>query len=394
MKLALAAGVIAIVLAIAVGPLFIAFFRRRAFGQQIREEGPAGHITKQGTPTMGGVFLLACSLVAFVLLSKCTAPALTVAGVTLACAGDRVHRRLHEAGPQALAGPVGALEDAAAAGVTAALAYVANRQGLSTDVYLPLIDVRVDLGPAYYVLLFLVVAGAANAVNLTDGLDGLAAGTVTIAMLTYTAMMVVAFLSPGRPARRRATPSRIDLAIIGAALVGGCVGFLWYNAYPADVFMGDTGSFGLGGALAAMAVFTKTEFLLVLIGGVFVIEALSVAIQVIWFKLTGRRVFLMAPIHHHFEMLEWTENKIIVRFWIAASMFGASGFVLYYLAYSQVPVSDGRYVVVGLRRSGLAACEAIRRLWPGASVPRLRLRHRPGHGQARRARHRIRHRTG
>ena len=181
--------------------------------------------------------------------------------------------------------------------------------------YLPLIDVRLELGPFYYVLLFLVVAGGANAVNLTDGLDGLAAGTMTIAMLTYTAMMVVAFLSPGGLTAEGAA-SRIDLAIIGAAMVGGCVGFLWYNAYPADVFMGDTGSFGLGGALAAMAVFTKTEFLLVLIGGVFVVEALSVAIQVLWFKTTRRRVFLMAPIHHHFEMLEWTENKIIVRFWI------------------------------------------------------------------------------
>jgi phospho-N-acetylmuramoyl-pentapeptide-transferase len=218
--------------------------------------------------------------------------------------------------------------------VTGALAYVAHRRGLSTDVYLPLIDVHLELGPVYYALLFLVVAGGANAVNLTDGLDGLAAGTVTIAMLTYTAMMVVAFLSPGG-LTPEGDASRIDLAIVGAALVGGCVGFLWYNAYPADVFMGDTGSFGLGGALAAMAVFTKTEFLLVLIGGVFVIEALSVAVQVLWFKLTGRRVFLMAPIHHHFEMLEWTENKIIVRFWIAASMFGASGFVLYYLAYSK-----------------------------------------------------------
>jgi phospho-N-acetylmuramoyl-pentapeptide-transferase len=219
-------------------------------------------------------------------------------------------------------------------GVTAVLAYVADRQGLSTDVYLPLIDVRFELGPVYYVLLFFVVAGAANAVNLTDGLDGLAAGTVTIAMLTYTAMMVVAFLSR-HGLTAEGDSSRIDLAILGAAVVGGCVGFLWYNAYPADVFMGDTGSFGLGGALAAMAVFTKTEFLLVLIGGVFVVEALSVAIQVLWFKTTRKRVFLMAPIHHHFEMLEWTENKIIVRFWILASICGASGFVLYYLAYSK-----------------------------------------------------------
>jgi phospho-N-acetylmuramoyl-pentapeptide-transferase len=154
---------------------------------------------------------------------------------------------------------------------------------------------------------------------------------MTIAMLTYTAMLVVAFLSK-HGLRAEGDPSRIDLAILGAALVGGCVGFLWYNAYPADVFMGDTGSFGLGGALAAMAVFTKTEFLLVLIGGVFVMEALSVAIQVLWFKTTRRRVFLMAPIHHHFELQGWSETKIILRFWIVASALGAIGFVVYQLS--------------------------------------------------------------
>jgi phospho-N-acetylmuramoyl-pentapeptide-transferase len=333
-KLALAAGVLAMLLSIGAGPAFIAFVRRHALGQHIREEGPAGHMAKQGTPTMGGVFLLACALIAFAIFTKRTTPALTVAGVTLACAGigfiddwfKLVHRRS--------LGLSGRWKMLGLAAVTAALGYVASQQNLSTDVYLPLVDQRVEFGPFYYVLLFVVVAGAANAVNLTDGLDGLAAGTVTIAMLTYTAMMVVAFLSPGGLTPEGAA-SRIDLAVMGAALVGGSVGFLWYNAYPADVFMGDTGAFGLGGALAAMAVFTKTEFLLVLIGGIFVLEALSVAIQVLWFKTMRRRVFLMAPIHHHFEMLEWTENKIIVRFWIAASMVGASGFVLYYLDYSK-----------------------------------------------------------
>jgi len=155
-------------------------------------------------------------------------------------------------------------------------------------------------------------------------------------------MMVVAFLAhngvyPGHTSHGVyvGNPRALDLAIIAAALVGGCVGFLWYNAYPADVFMGDTGAFGLGGGLAALAVFTKTEVLLVIIGGVFVIEALSVVIQVVAFRTTGRRVFLMAPIHHHFEMMEWTENKIIVRFWIMAAIFGASGFVLYYLFFSK-----------------------------------------------------------
>jgi len=333
-KQALAAGVLAVVLSIAAGPAFIAFVRSKAFGQHIREDGPAGHLAKQGTPTMGGVFLLASALFAFVLFSKFTTPALTVAGVTVACAAIGFVDDWFKLANRRSLGLSGRWKMLLLLGVTAGLGYVAHHEGLSTDVYLPLIDTRVDLGPAYYLLLFLVVAGGANAVNLTDGLDGLAAGTMAIAMLTYTAMTVVAFLSPfGFTPEGDA--SRIDLAIIGAAMVGACVGFLWHNAYPADVFMGDTGSFGLGGALAAIAVFTKTELLLVLIGGIFVLEALSVAIQVVFFKLTGRRVFLMAPIHHHFEMLEWTENKIIVRFWIAASMCGASGFVLYYLAYSK-----------------------------------------------------------
>ena len=333
MKLVLLAGVIAMLLSIGAGPAFIAFVRRNALGQQIREEGPAGHMSKQGTPTMGGLFLLACSLLTFAVLTTRTTPALTVAGVMVACAAIGFVDDWFKLAHRRSLGLSGRWKMLGLLAVTAGLGYVAHSQHLSTDVYLPLIDISLQLGPVYYLLLFLVVAGGTNAVNLTDGLDGLAAGTMTIAMLTYTAMMVVAFLSPGGLTSEGAA-SRIDLAIIGAAVVGGCVGFLWYNAYPADVFMGDTGSFGLGGALAAMAVFTKTEFLLVIIGGVFVVEALSVLIQVIAFKTTRRRVFLMAPIHHHFEMLEWTENKIIVRFWILASICGASGFVLYYLAYS------------------------------------------------------------
>jgi phospho-N-acetylmuramoyl-pentapeptide-transferase len=333
-KLALGAGVVAVVLSIAAGPAFIAFLRRHALGQQIREEGPAGHQIKQGTPTMGGVVLLACALIAFLVFSKHTTPAWTVVGVMLACAAIGFADNFLKLSHRRSLGLSGRWKLLLLGAVTAGLGFVANREHLSTDVYLPLIDDRVDLGVVYYLFLFVVVAGAANAVNLTDGLDGLAAGTTTIAMLTYTAMMVVAFLAKNGLYPQK-DPRSLDLAILGAALVGGCVGFLWYNAYPADVFMGDTGSFGLGGALAAMAVFTKTEFLLVLVGGVFVIEALSVAIQVIWFKTTRRRVFLMAPIHHHFEMLEWTENKIIVRFWITAAMCGASGFVLYYLAFSK-----------------------------------------------------------
>jgi phospho-N-acetylmuramoyl-pentapeptide-transferase len=330
----LAAGVLAMALGIVAGPAFIAFLRRNAVGQQVRAEGPAGHFSKQGTPVMGGLVLLACAFVAFLLFTRGTAPAVTVAGITLACASIGFVDDYLKVAQRRSLGLSGRWKMLALALVTVALVLVAHDQDLSTGVYVPLLDIHVDLGILYYPFIFLVVAGAANAVNLTDGLDGLAAGTVTIAMLTYTAMMVVAFLASGALPDDR-DPTRLDLAILGAALVGGCVGFLWYNAYPADVFMGDTGSFALGGALASMAVLTKTELLLPVIGGVFVIEALSVAIQVAVFRLAGRRVFLMAPIHHHFEMMEWTENKIIVRFWITAAICGASGFVLYYLYFSK-----------------------------------------------------------
>jgi phospho-N-acetylmuramoyl-pentapeptide-transferase len=338
-KLVLGAAVTAMLLGILAGPAFVAFLRRHEFGQQIREEGPAGHHTKQGTPTMGGLVLLACSLVAFGVFTRRTTPALTVAGVAIACGFIGFLDDWLKLSRKRSLGLHGRIKLLLLALVVAGLGLAAHSQHLRTDVYVPLLDKHVALGPFYYVFLFFVVAGAANAVNLTDGLDGLAAGTSAIALLTYSTMMVVAYLVgqtrlyQGLYATR--DPRSLDLAILAAALVGGAIGFLWYNAYPADVFMGDTGSFGLGGALAAMAVFTKTEFLLVVIGGIFVIEALSVAIQVISFRATGKRVFLMAPIHHHFEMLEWTENKIIVRFWIAAGIFGASGFVLYYLYFSQ-----------------------------------------------------------
>ncbi len=339
MKDVLGAAVIALLLGIVAGPAFIAFLRRNEFGQHIREDGPAGHHSKQGTPTMGGVMLIGCAAIAFLIFSRhYSAPGMTVLGVTLACgaigfADDYLSLRRRRS-----LGLSGRWKMLLLGLVALVLGLVVHHEHLGTDVYLPLINQHLALGPFYYVLLFLVVAGATNAVNLTDGLDGLAAGTTTIALAAYSAIMLVAFLVSQPAAHPALRPNgdvaSLDLAIISAALVGGAIGFLWYNAYPADVFMGDTGSFGLGGALAAMAVMTKTEVLLVVIGGVFVIEALSVVIQVVSFKFTGKRVFLMAPLHHHFEMMEWTENKIIVRFWIFAAICGASGFVLYYLYFS------------------------------------------------------------
>ena len=211
---------------------------------------------------------------------------------------------------------------------------VADHLEIQHSVFLPIFNVNIPLSYAWYPFIFLVIAGTANATNLADGVDGLAAGTGIIAVFTFTAINVVSFLrSSSNPAHRNLTD--LDLAIFGAALVGAAIGFLWYNAHPAEVFMGDTGSMAFGGALAGLAIMTRrhTELLLLLIGGIFVIEALSVMIQVFFFKYRGRRVFLMTPIHHHFEMKAWSETKIMVRFWIVTGILCAAGFALYYRYY-------------------------------------------------------------
>jgi phospho-N-acetylmuramoyl-pentapeptide-transferase len=323
----LLAGVIALLISILVGPKFVRFLRRNEFGQHIREEGPEHHVTKQGTPTMGGLLILLSATAGFLTLSKYTVPALTVLFVTLACGAigflddfiKLTHRRS--------LGLNGRWKLILLAGITVAVGMAAEHQHLPTSVYVPGIA-EIDLSYAWYGLLFLVIAGAANGVNLTDGLDGLAAGTVIIALFTFAAMIVISWIRSGSPGHRFDT--KLDLGIIAAALIGGAIGFLWYNAWPAEVIMGDTGSMALGGALAAFAIFTKTIFLLLLIGGIFALEALSVIIQVFTFKYLRRRVFLMAPIHHHFEMKAWSETKIMVRFWIVTGILCAIGFALYY----------------------------------------------------------------
>jgi phospho-N-acetylmuramoyl-pentapeptide-transferase len=329
----LLAGILAMVIAIAGGPKFIEFLRRNELGQHIREEGPERHVVKQGTPTMGGLLIMIAMSIPFLVFTKETLPALTAFFITLSCAAigfvdDWVklsHRR-----SLGLAGRWKLLMLAAITGVVGLVVYDAD---FKTSVYLPLLDVDVPLSFAWYGLLFFIIAGAANGVNLTDGLDGLAAGTATISLFTYTAMGVVAYLVSVRS--RSPDPEDLDLAILGASLIGASIGFLWYNAFPAQVFMGDTGSMGLGGALAAFAIMTKTEVLLLLIGGIFLIEALSVIVQVFTFKRLGKRVLLMAPLHHHFEMKAWSETRIMVRFWITAAIFCACAFVLYYRYFSE-----------------------------------------------------------
>jgi phospho-N-acetylmuramoyl-pentapeptide-transferase len=328
----LIAGLVALIVSIVVGPRFIEFLRRNEFGQHIRTDDLAHHSAKQGTPTMGGLLVLFAATVAFLPVSHYRLQSLTVLFATLACGAigflddfiKLTHRRS--------LGLRGRWKLLLLAGVTLVVAIVARHLHLSTDVYLPVVDVSVPLSWAWYPFLFLILAGAANGTNLADGVDGLAAGTGIIALFTFTAMMVVSFVrSNPNPAQRNLT--KLDLAIIGAALIGGAIGFLWYNAFPAEVFMGDTGSMAFGGALATFAIMTKTEVLLLLIGGIFVIEALSVMIQVFSFKYLGRRVFLMAPIHHHFEMKAWSDTKIMVRFWIVAGILCAAGFALFYRYY-------------------------------------------------------------
>ena len=328
----LIAGLIALIVSILSGPRFIAFLRANEFGQHIREDGPEHHASKQGTPTMGGLMILFAATIGFLPATHFRLQALTVLFATLACGAigfldDFV--KLTRARSLGLSGRWKLL---LLLGVTVVVAIVAHHLRLSTDVYVPVANVSIPLSYGWYVFLFLIIAGASNATNLADGVDGLAAGTGIIALFTFTAMMVVSFVrSSSNPAHRNLT--KLDLAVIGAALIGAAVGFLWYNAFPAEVFMGDTGSMAFGGAIATFAIMTKTELLLLFIGGIFVIEALSVMIQVFTFKYLGRRVFLMTPIHHHFEMKAWSETKIMVRFWIVAGILCAAGFALFYRYY-------------------------------------------------------------
>ena len=329
----LLSGILAMVVAIVGGPKFIDFLRRNEFGQHIREEGPSGHVVKQGTPTMGGLLIMASMFVPFLVFSERTLEALTVFFVTLGCAAIGFVDDWMKLTRKRSLGLSGRWKMGLLALITTFVGIVVAELGFKTEIFLPLIGVDLELSYAWYVLLFLMIAGTANGVNLTDGLDGLAAGTVTIALVTFTAMSVVAWIVSG--GATGGDPEDLDLAILGASLIGASVGFLWYNAFPAQVFMGDTGSMGLGGALAAFAIMSKTEVLLLLIGGIFVIEALSVILQVLSFKWTGRRIFLMAPIHHHFEMKAWSEARIMVRFWIAALILCACAFVLYYRDFSR-----------------------------------------------------------
>jgi phospho-N-acetylmuramoyl-pentapeptide-transferase len=315
---------IAFLVTVTLGAKFIEFLQTRKFGQFVREEGPETHLIKAGTPTMGGVVILMGLLAALVVVARPNVATFATLLIVSAVAAIGLYddwQKISNSRNEGLSVRYKFLLLTLAVVLADVLAvrYV----GVTQNVVVPGFDRNLVLGPGvvgialFSIFLLLVILGTTNAVNLTDGLDGLAAGAGALALLSYTA---IAFLE-----------RQYDVAIICGAMVGAIVGFLWYNSHPADIFMGDTGSLAIGGVLAAAAVLTKTELLLPVIGGLFVLEALSVIVQVVVFKLTGRRVFKMAPIHHHFEFLGWQENKVVVRFWIAQAAFAAFGFFLYYL---------------------------------------------------------------
>ena len=313
----LIAGTASLLICVFLSPKFIEFLRDCEFGQNIRPEGPEGHHEKAGTPTMGGIILVTAISVPFLVLGGQKPQSLVVYGAAVACAAlgfaddwTKIVKR-RSLGLRARTKLIVTIV------ISIGLFLGATKWADKSEVLrLRLVDYQIDLGVAYVLFVYLVVAGTTSAVNLTDGLDGLAAGCAAIVLLSFIAITFV-------------TTGQRDLAVLSACLVGACIGFLWFNSFPAQIFMGDTGSLFLGGAIAGLAVMTKTEVLLIVLGGIFVVEALSVVIQVISFQAFHKRVFLMAPIHHHFELQAWSETKIILRFWIVASVFSAIGFTLY-----------------------------------------------------------------
>lgn len=326
--------VIAMVASAVLFPLWIRLLSVRNIGQQVRADGPQGHLVKQGTPTMGGVLILLVVAVTFLVMGTPTPLSLLALGTMLACGvlgfiddwSKVSHERSLGLRPRAKLFWQGAVA------VTFGM-LVVNWAHLPTWIQIPLTGSKLHLGGLssiftvggttiivpwlYLAFVAIMIMGMSNAVNLTDGLDGLAAGTVTIVTLAYAA---IAFRQ-----------NTLETALLAAAVAGACVGFLWYNSYPADIFMGDTGSLGLGAVIAALAVITKTELLLLIIGGIYVAETLSVIMQVASFKLTGKRIFRMAPLHHHFEMLGWSETKVMVRFWIVTGILAGMGFAIYFV---------------------------------------------------------------
>ncbi|WP_044896122.1 phospho-N-acetylmuramoyl-pentapeptide-transferase [Bacillus alveayuensis] len=296
-------------------PIMIPFLRRLKFGQSIRIEGPKSHLKKSGTPTMGGVMIIVSIIVTtMIMTNKFAEPSVemylllfvTIGYGLLGFLDDFIKvvmkRNLGLTSKQKLIGQIM---------IAVIFYFVFNEYGFSTNIRFPGTEFSIDLGWLYVLFMIFMLVGGSNAVNLTDGLDGLLSGTAALAFGAYA---VLAW-----------NQGQYDVSIFSVAVVGAVLGFLVFNAHPAKVFMGDTGSLALGGAIVTAAILTKLEILLVLIGGVFVIETLSVIIQVISFKTTGKRVFKMSPLHHHYELIGWSEWRVVVTFWAMGLLFAILG---------------------------------------------------------------------
>lgn len=327
----LSAGIAALITGLLM-PFFIKLMRREQIGQQIRADGPERHLVKQGTPTMGGVVILVGVLITCALMARWTADLTITVVATVAIGALGLLDDIESVAHKRSLGLTPSQKMAGLIAISVTFCLVAtNMVGLEPTIAFPG-GFELDLGVLtttfsvggtqvsvpwlYVIFVVLLMAGLANSVNLTDGLDGLAGGC---SMVTMLVMAMVCFRH-----------NEINLAVFAAALAGACIGFLWHNCYPASIFMGDTGSLALGGAFAALATMTKTEVTSLVMGGLFIIEALSVILQVASFKLRGKRILLMAPIHHHFEKLGWSETKVVIRFWIISGAFAAVGFALYF----------------------------------------------------------------
>jgi phospho-N-acetylmuramoyl-pentapeptide-transferase len=341
----LIAGTVAMILSLVGTPTVIAYFRRHGFGQPIREEGPESHQTKAGTPTMGGTAIVIAAvagyLVAHVGSLSFTWRGVLIMGTFVGMAAVGFADDFIKLRAQRNLGLNKTAKFLGQAIIAALFAFVGpTYAGIPENISI-VGQIEIGLPTAvFFVWVFILLAGASNAVNLTDGLDGLAAGSGT---LVFGAYLLIAFWQFRNPVAYDfiTAGDALDLAVIAGAVMAACAGFLWHNAPPARIFMGDTGSLALGGLLAAIAVATNTQVLLILIGGLYVVETLSVIVQVFFFRVFGRRVFRMTPIHHHFELLGWQETTIIVRFWIIAGIGIAIGLGIFYAE------SVGRVVVQG-----------------------------------------------
>ena len=339
----LLAAATALILSLVGTPLLIRVLRARNIGQQIREDGPEGHQTKAGTPTMGGLAIVSSAVVGYIVgdlrpgsqgfqRSGVVLMALIVACALVGFLDDYLGIRFQR--------NLGLNKRAKSAGqLLVAVGFVLlciHWVGVSTHLSFARVLKNVELGPwGWGVWAVIIIIASANAVNLTDGLDGLASGS---SAFVAAAFVIIAFWQGRHGPFYGVTPDHaIDLAVVAAAMLGACAGFLWWNAAPARIFMGDTGSLALGGGLAGLALLTNTQLLLPIMGGLFVLETVSVVVQVISFRGFQRRVFRMAPIHHHFELAGWPEFTVIVRFWLIAGLFVAFGLGLFYADFIRIP---------------------------------------------------------